>query len=71
MSKCEPLAQELQKTRSFFDIHTTNSVSDGSRTVVFSQTWVPGLGTFHNCHGRLATSVEKDLVEKQNKKSSP
>jgi hypothetical protein len=59
MSKCEPLARELRKAKSAFDIHSEASTSDGNRTVIYSETWVPFLGTYNNCHARPATDAEK------------
>ena len=42
MSKCEPLAKELEKSNSLF--HASNSTTDGNRTVTYSKTWVSRAG---------------------------
>ena len=65
MSKCEPLAKELEKCRSLF--HASNSTTDGNRTVKYSKTWVPGMGVKNNCHSRDANDLEKQLFENSKK----
>jgi hypothetical protein len=61
MSKCETLARDLEKCRSMF--HSSNSTTDGNRTVTYSKTWVPGFGKINSCHARNATNLEKTLYE--------
>ena len=65
MSKCEPLAKELEKCRSIF--HASNSTTDGNRTVTYSKTWVPGMGIKNNCHARDANDLEKQLFKNSKK----
>ena len=65
MSKCEPLAKQLEKYRSLF--HASNSMTDGKRTVIYSKTWVPGMGVENNCHARDANELEKQLFEDSKK----
>lgn len=66
MSKCEPLAKQLEKCRSLF--HSSNSTTDGKRTVTYSKTWVPGMGVKNNCHARDANALEKELFENSEKR---
>jgi hypothetical protein len=68
MSKCEPLAKELEKSKSLF--HASNSTTDGNRTVTYSKTWIPGMGVKNNCHSRDANDLEKRLFENQNNKKN-
>ena len=65
MSKCEPLAKDLEKCRNIF--HSSNSTTDGKRTVTYSKTWVPGFGVKNNCHVREANELEKQLFENNKK----
>ena len=67
ISKCEPLAKELEKCRSVF--HGSNSTTDGNRTVTYSKTWVPGMGVKNNSHSRDASELEKRLFENSKKNS--
>jgi hypothetical protein len=66
MSKCGSLAKAINKCDGFF--HKSVYDTDGKRTVTYSETWIPGLGLRSNCHGRPASSIEKDLFDKSEKK---
>lgn len=61
MEKCESLAKKLEKSMSMF--HSSNSTTDGNRTVTYSKTWVPGFGIKNHCHSRDANELEKKLFE--------
>lgn len=63
MNKCGSLAKSINKCNGFF--HKSKSTTDGERTVTYSETWIPGMGTRTNCHGRPATDIEKELYEKK------
>jgi hypothetical protein len=66
MHQCGSLAKTINKCNGFF--HKSNYTTDGERTVTYSETWIPGIGTRTNCHGRPATNIEKDLYEKSKSK---
>lgn len=64
--KCGSLAKNINKCNGYF--HKSDYTTDGERTVTYSETWIPGMGTRTNCHGRPATAIEKDLYKKSKKK---
>ena len=66
MNKCGSLAKSINKCNGFF--HKSKSTTDGERTVTYSETWIPGMGTRTNCHGRPATDIEKELYKYKKKK---
>ena len=68
MSKCEPLAREIEKSRSRF--HSSISTTDGNRTVTYKKTWIPGLGTKNNCYARDASELEKKLFKNATKEKN-
>ena len=70
MSKCETLAKQLEKSRSMFGMHLSNSTSDGNRTVTYSRIWVLGIGVRNNCHARVVTEVEKKVFGKDSKEKT-
>jgi hypothetical protein len=63
MNKCGLIAKTINKCNGFF--HKSKSTTDGERTVTYSETWIPGLGTRTKCRGRPATDIEKELYEKK------
>jgi len=64
MSKCESLAKELETYRRKNVFHLSNSTTDGERTVTYSKTWIPSMGTYNNYFARNANELEKSLFER-------
>jgi len=71
MSQCETLAKQLEETRRWFrfNMHSSNSTSDGERTVTYNRTWVPFYGVYNSCYSRPANEAEKQAYGKDKKKT--
>ena len=67
MSKCATLASELEEVKKSSNnkFHNSKYETDGERTVTYSETWVPGMGTYHECHSRPANNIEKEFYEQK------
>jgi hypothetical protein len=62
---CKVLEKKVRESESIIpSFHKSESTTDGKKTTIYSETWLPFLGKRFNCHSRNATQVEKNLCKK-------